>query len=351
MPLTAFSPLVSLSGNTGRLPDALTPADEIQFSYSYQGDFQGSVGGDFSQIPLEARFEVRDAGGTLLLAWGFKVTYTVVTFAGTFSYYVSSQKVTVTYPVPAPATLGDPNGIAIPGGGGDIGLGGLSFQESFESPIFKVPLPPGTTIRVTFHTAGYPSLTDIAGLTVRTERGGAWATGVRHAADGTAVILLPATGGVQQVRLVGQERTVAAPQLLAWGADGPAFLLRGAGASEQIALYPKGGNTLARVSQNDGATYGDAMTIYTGFVPLGAVRQAGGKLIVLLAKGGGGAFVGFRDGGGAWSDPAAATLPAGVKLSTPGILLGEDGAGLDFVYADAGNTAVLRSENDGVTWT
>ncbi|MGI4787919.1 MAG: hypothetical protein ACRYFS_03610 [Janthinobacterium lividum] len=346
MPASTFSDLVKLTDNSGSIPDALLPCSEIVFRYQYQIDLTDQLEfstGDIVIVDIAVTFDVLDASGNLLLEVALAATYLCSQDEFGFSYYPSQQSVTAT---PAVTEIGDPTGIIIQG---DSGAGSASgadiIFDTFETPIFVLAVPAGSTVKITFHTAGYPALDDIEGLQVSTRPGGGWASGFRHGTDGQAHLAYPGSAGVSTVIAVGRARTLLTPTARDWGADTPVAYLRLAGRTVQIAVYGKGGSTFAQVSTNEGVTF-TMETLWTGFTFVDAVQRDGGVTVLLATSAG--AFIAYRDRAGTASTPAPIVLPAGVKLSA-GRLLGESG-GLDYFQPAASGVLHLHSD-DEIHWS
>ena len=349
MPFTPFTPLHRITGNTGSLPASVTPADEIIFKYQFQLDaseLEYSTG-DIVIKTVGADFLLSGPDGSVILAWGFSLTYVLAQDEFGFSWYSNDdeQKLTVTQPVPPPGILGSPNGIDLVGGGMDSS-GTDIVQDGFESPIFVVNVPPGSTVKITFHDIGFPFLDDIEGVSVSTRLGGAaWASGYRHGGDGEGLVLYAGKTDAQLDRFVGRERAQIPGDALGWGATGPGVLLRGAATARSV--YPKGADLYARASNSDAGTWEDAVLIYSGMTLLGGVNTGAGSILLMQDKSGN-YFAGYGDRSGSFTDPAPAVMPTGVK-PTAGVLL-YDGNGLDFCWTGADGLNHIHSDTDGTTW-
>ena len=339
------------SVNTGRVSASQTPGLQFQIKYSYQVDASELTfsTGDLIIRTVGADFLMSDAAGVALLAFGFRTRYEIGQDNFGFVWTAVATTLTTTLPVPPPALLGDPNGIDLVGGG-TAPAGADIIQDAWESPIFVFPVPSGATIKITFHSAGFPYLADILGLQVRTRAGGAaWASGFRHGTDGALVALTSGAGG-QALRANGRRRTLPPPSPLGWGNDTPVYACRSQGAQGIFAVYGRAGAAYCRASRNEGATWGAEMLAYAGYTPVGAA-QSGDGLIVLLTNAAGAAFAGRRSRLGGWLPPIPCALPSGVKVGT-GALIATTGSGsLDFVWEGPAGTMHLHSANGGATWT
>ena len=349
MPLSPWKNLNKLTNNSGSIDPSQVPASQIALNYQFQIDLTDELEfstGDIKVVTVGADFLISGPDGAAVLEWSFSATYLAAQDEFGFSYYVSQQSAAVVQG--SPKLLGDPDGISIPGGGTGESGADIIF-ETFESPVFVIAIPSGSTIKIVHHTAQYPALDDIEGLQVQTRPGSSvWATGFRHSLDGEAVILYSGTGGAGQVRAVGRDRTLTVPEALGWGEDTPIYLTRARAAVMQIAVYGQKGNMLARVSTSEGASY-LLETVYTGYTPVGTASQDG-EVIALVTNAAGAAFTGYRSRSGDWSDPQPANLPVGVKIG-PGVLMATDGGELDFFWADTSGNHLIHSANDGKDWT
>ena len=346
MPNSAFENLHKLTNNTGQFPDALVPASEFQLAYSYQIDLTDQL--EFSTggiviVNIAATFDILGPDGSLLLEVALTATYECGQDEFGFTYSPTAQNITAT---PAVPTLGDPTGIIIQGDNGAGSASGADIIfDTFETPIYTLAIPSGSTVKIVFHTAGYPSLDDIETLQVSTRPGGGWASGFRHGTDGIAHVLHSDGGGAYTLA-TGRERTLQPPQALAWKPDGKLFLVRAAGRTTQVAVYAKGGNTASQVSYDDGGNWAMA-TLWTGYTPVGVCGRDGGQTALLTSSAG--AFIAYRRRDGSVTTPAAITIPAGTKLAE-GVLMGEGGGGLDFFWPGSPGLNHLHSD-DELTWT
>ena len=357
MALSAWHNLNSTSGNSGTIPPQLLPASEIQFKYDYELNFTTYLDtGLYEQFPTaEVHFEVRDASGTLLLEWGFKVIYLLVIADFLYTYYATNITTETTFPIPV-VFLGDGN--VISGGTGGAALGDVYVLEEFQSPIFKVALPADTACQITFHTAGFGRLPDIESLAVSTLKSSSGVvSGFRHSTDGHATILYPGTGGLRQIRAMGRSRTLLDDRLLtdtsgkAWGVDGTFEIVKAKGGSQQAVIYERAGGIYARISVSDGVSYGNEMaTPYAGKSLLGAERLSSGQTLLLMTDSTGAAFAGYFARGNTFSPVVSATLPAGITLALPGRLIYSGGAQVDFFYPDSTGLRHIFTTNDGLTW-
>lgn len=372
MPFSNFTHLKRVTNNTGLIPPKLLPAQWVIFRHDFELDFDilSLSSADYMLRTVGAKYEVRSPGGTLILAWGWTVQYTISyqiaadgfgsPLLSFWSWYASKQAVTVTAPAPAPTELGSPDGIAIPGGGSDYTDNTGIIQQTFESPAFRVSIPVGSTVKITFHSAGFPALISIASLSVATRLAPAGISGFRYASDGEASLIYPGADGLRQVRSTGRDRAFADDKLLvdaagkAWAADGGGLLVRSLQGARQAIIYNQNPNIVVRESGDDGRQYGDPMTItaYSGYSLLGGAKLHTGQTILLLASSAGALFIGYRDRDGTFAPPVAAKTPSGLTFADAGLLIVGQGAILDFYYVDS-NQAVqhISSNNDGLLWT
>ena len=348
MPLSQFVDFHKLTNNSGGFPDALVPAAQFALKWLYQIDLTDLLmnsTGDLLVVSIALTAEVKDAGGNLLLTVAFAATYLAGQDIFGFTEYVTRQSVTLT---PDVTVLGDSSGNIIPGDGGAGAESGadIIFDE-FESPVIVFPVPAGATVKITFHTAQYPALDDIEGLRVATRPGGGFCTGFRHGSDGQVHLAYSGSSGVPTAAAIDRTRTLQPPVTQDWKPSGKVTLLRSAHGTRQSAFYSEAGSTTWQVSDDGGLNY-DMATIFAGYAPLGAVQRDGGYKL-LLSDSGGNPFIGTLDRTGKDYPPSPITVPAGVKLAE-GVLLGQDGGGLDFFYSGAAGVTHLHSD-DELIWS
>ena len=270
MPLSGFSHLTSLTVNSGTIPDALTPASECTFSFAYEVriplDYRDGSS-DSKQTKSFAKFEVRDASGTLLLAWDFSISiflaYILLApgIAAIYTWYMSNITTHVTFPDALVGKYGSGDGYTDNGGSDGSAIDVAIIDLAYFSPLFQFDIPVGSTVKIVSHNAGFGNLSDIAQLSIRTRPASAgFLSGYRHSIDGEGTFLYLGKDGLHQVRTRGRSRAITENVLVhdtsgPIKVDGSYHLLKPKGSSRQTIFYDSGGSVHSLVSYDDGITY------------------------------------------------------------------------------------------------
>jgi hypothetical protein len=286
-----------------------TPALGFGYKYSVLAVFdQVSLGFGFSQQTAKLRVQILAPDETTVLFDStISLRYTLVTLdlggVTLFTWNVDIQNGAAVTTVPeAFLTVATEQPNAIPGGGSDYTDNDCIVQFDLYSGLYLIPLPAGAIFKVKFHNEGMAGLTYLPVQTTVLPGGGI--EGTRLMQDGMFRLVRVATTGTGLRFIAGCDvRGLGASGAAAWDfstSAAPTTPQVESLVTERLAsayqlvylrqrptvLYNAGRNLWAQTSDDDGATWGMATELTTGFDFTAAdIGPDGGTVYVIGKRG------------------------------------------------------------------
>ncbi len=283
--------------SSGLIPDAMVPADQISFAYSftYQTEFDPDAGFQ-SSLKGQVGLELKDADGNLKATFDLRETYriTILPLAPSLVYYLwnwdaNREKFLGTDADGNPlSTLGEVSLGVIPSGDSGTTDRTAFISSKFYSFIFNVNVEAGDTLRIKSHTLSAGTVVARASLQVATRLGGSTSPAL---VDGRCGQQLRVTTDTQKTNLV-RSRRLDSPVALSqteWTQDDDGLVVNKPLNGPQIAQAD--GNTLYILgtvkdqlllfrSQDEGKTWQQIMSETTNLKILAAYLARGGRYII-----------------------------------------------------------------------